>query len=249
MTPNPDRDEQRSTDTTSGETRTDTGGDERDDEASGSVRTPELTGGLTGGEGLRNLVGDILDITDGRLDAITHWRRQGVLLEPSDEDVDGIEVEDVESPDAESLNVEADGDLVLSVSGEGGAVRIETGGGHEIVLDDEDGSGSLSVEDSAGNSVEMDPTAGEVSVSATEKITLDAPTIELSAEEEVDIESEGAVSLESDSIASLRSSGLMTLDGALLQLNGGGSPAPAARQGDPVVEGTIVRGSPTVLIG
>jgi hypothetical protein len=221
--------------------------DADDVESSERVRTPELTGGVTGGERLLDLAGDNLDITDGRLDATTHWRRAGALLEPSDDDVDGIEVEDVESPDAGSLNVEADGDLVLSVSGEGGAVRIETGGGHEIVLDDGGESESLSVEDSAGNSVEMDATTGEVSVSATERITLDAPTIELSADAELNIVSEGAVNLESDGNASLKSSGLMSLDGAIVQLNGSG--LPAARQGDPVEDGKILRGSPTVLIG
>ena len=119
--------------------------------------------------------------------------------------------------------------------------------GHEVVLDDECGSESLSVEDSAGNSVEMDPTTGEVSVSATERITLDAPTIELSADAELNVASEGAVNIDGGGIASLKSSGLVTLDGALVQLNGSG--LPAARQGDHVEDGTIVNGSPTVLIG
>jgi hypothetical protein len=203
------------------------------------IETDELTGRVCGGERVADLAGENLRIDDDRLDAVTNWRRTDVLLEPTDEDVDGIEVEDVGSPDEEDLRVGSDADLVLSVSGEDGAVRIETGGGHEIVLDDEDGAESLTVEDSAGNRVEMDATAGEVSVSATERITLDAPTIELSADAKLSVESGGN--------ASLSSAGVMALAGSLLTLNGGA--APAARQGDPVEDGTIAFGSPTVLIG
>ncbi|MEF8877013.1 MAG: hypothetical protein V5A60_09865, partial [Haloarculaceae archaeon] len=188
------------------------------------IETAELTGGLCGGERVTDIAGENLGIDDNRLNAVTNWRRRDVLLEPTDEDVDGIEVEDVESPDEADLRVEADADLVLSVSGEDGAVRIETGGGHEIVLDDGDGAESLRVEDSAGNSVEMDAAAGEVSVSATERITLDAPTIELSADAKLSVESGGN--------ASLGSAGVTALTGSLITLNGGA--APAARQGDPV---------------
>ena len=203
------------------------------------IETAELTGGLCGGERVTDIAGENLGIDDNRLNAVTNWRRRDVLLEPTDEDVDGIEVEDVESPDEADLRVEADADLVLSVSGEDGAVRIETGGGHEIVLDDGDGAESLRVEDSAGNSVEMDAAAGEVSVSATERITLDAPTIELSADAKLSVESGGN--------ASLGSAGVTALTGSRITLNGGA--APAARQGDPVEDGTIAFGSPTVLIG
>jgi len=182
-----------------------------------------------------------------RFPLVTHWQRAGALLEPNTEDVDGIEIEDVESPDEEDLHVESRADLVLSVSGGQGAVRIETEGGHRIVLDDADGSESISVEDSGGNSVEMDATTGEVSVSAAEQITLDAPRIDLSATEEVNVESTGAMTIESGSNANVNSAGVLSVTGALIKLNDGG--APAARMHDPVTDGTIVFGSPTVLIG
>jgi len=194
------------------------------------VETNGLAGGVTGGEDVEQLVGDGLAIVDGRLTATCRWRRTDGLLEPSDEAVDGIEVEEVESSDDEDLTVESSGDLVVSVSGGEGAVRIETEGGHEIVLDDEDGAESVSVEDSAGNRVEMDATTDEVSISANAKITLDAPTIDVSAGGTLNVESRG----------------ITTIDGALVKLGPGGTPA--ASVGDAVVDGTISTGSPIVLI-
>jgi hypothetical protein len=153
--------------------------------------------------------------------------------------IDGIEVERIEPPENKNLNVESSEDLVLSISGGQGAVRIETDDGHEVVLDDE--SESLSVKDSGGNSVKMDANTGEVSISASEKITLDAPEIELSAGAGLNIQSGGN--------AELMSSGVVDIEGALVQLNGPG--APAARQGDPVDDDDdlILAGSTTVLIG
>ena len=215
MTPTPDRNEDSTRPTTGDATQPDT---EADDEP-----TAESLEALR----LR------------RYPPITHWRRKGTRLKPSARDVDGIEIEDVESPDEKPLHVESETDLVLSVSGGQGGVRIETAGGHRIVLDDADGSESISVEDSGGNSVEMDATTGEVSVSASERITLDAPRIDLSADEEVNVE--GGAS------ANMRSSGLVSVKGALVKLNDGG--APAARHGDSVTDRVILGGSSTVLIG
>jgi hypothetical protein len=206
------------------------------------------TTGMDEGAVIADFAGNNLSIDDNRLNAVTQWERADGLLEPAADDVDGIEVEDVESPERENLRVESDADLVLSISGAQGAVRIETPGGHEIVLDDEDGSESLSIEDSAGNSVEMDATTGEVSVSATERITLDAPEIDLSADENVTVESTGSVNVESDGTTRLQSAGLLRMNGAIVSLNGPGG-SPAARLGDPVEDGTITFGSPSVLIG
>lgn len=203
------------------------------------VETDELAGGVTDGNRIDDLVGDNLSIDTNRLNANTHWRKQDVLLEPSEDDVTGIEVEGVESSENEDLNVESDSDLVLSITGGQGAIRIETEGGHEIVLDDADGSESLSVEDSAGNSVEMDSATGELSISANEKITLDAPQIDLSADVNVNVESDG--------LASFESAGPMEVNGAIIGLNG--TTSPAARQGDFVEDGVITSGSTTVFMG
>lgn len=223
MTPTPDRNEESTRTTTADATQPDT--DTDDESIAESLETLRMR----------------------RYPLITHWQRTDALLKPSAENVDGIEIEDVESPDEEDLHVESGADLVISVSGGQGAVQIETEGGHQIVLNDADGSESISVEDSGGNSVEMDATTGEVSVSATEQITLDAPRIDLSAAEEVNVESTGSMNIESGGNAKMRSAGLMSVNGALLKLNGGA--APAARLGDPVTDGEIVVGSTSVLIG
>lgn len=162
---------------------------------------------------------------------------------------DGIEVKQVQAPENEDLTVGADADLLLSITGGQGAIRIETGGGHKVILDDD--AESLAVEDGAGNSVHLDSSTGEVAISATSKITLDAPEIELSAGSQLNVTSAG--------LMDIGSAGPMDIAGTLVRLNGGGSPA--VRVTDPVsvpvpgglepslTTGTILGGSPTVLIG
>mgnify|MGYP000282326460 CR=1 FL=1 len=170
-----------------------------------------------------------------RFPLVTHWQRAGALLEPNTEDVDGIEIEDVESPDEEDLRVGSDADLVLSVSGEDGAVRIETDAGHEVVLNDKSGSESISITDKSDNSIEMDSVSNEISISAGQSISMEAPTIELAADGEVKIESDGKVemsgkgqasvsskgqlSLESNGLMGINATGPLTIEGAIIQLN------------------------------
>lgn len=195
------------------------------------------------GNNLRNLGG----INTERMDDEAFVNRfDGSNLEILDGSLnvtDNLSIEEIETTRLTDgvtdtgLNIGSESDLVLSVSGGQGTLRIETEGGHEIVLDDEDGFSSLSVRDNAGNSIEM--AEGEVSVSADSKITLDAPTIELSADVDLDIESEGG--------ASISSSAVTDIDGSIINLNGGAFPA--ARVGDAVSDGVIQTGSPTVFIG
>ena len=116
-----------------------------------------------------------------------------------------------------------------------GAVRIETNAGHEIVLDDDSGSESIRLEDKSGNVVEMDSVDNAVSISAKQEISLQAPTIELSADGEVNIESNGTVdisgdaqtdvsskgqlNLESNGLMGIDATGMLTIRGAMIQLN------------------------------
>lgn len=204
-----------------------------------TVTLDEIGGSLTGGESVNELAGDNLVVDSGRLDVTSAWSRTDALLEPSDSDVDGIEVDAVRSSDEANLEVESDSDLVLSISEGAGAVRIETPGGHEIVLDDADESESVAVEDSAGNSIELDTTSDTVSISANQKIELDAPTIELSAGADLDLDSGGN--------ANIGASGVMDLAAGLIEL-GGSAGQPAASVGDRVEDGLIQSGNPTVLL-
>jgi uncharacterized protein involved in type VI secretion and phage assembly len=118
-----------------------------------------------------------------------------------------------------------------------GSVTVETTGGHRIVLDDGDGegSGAVTIEDAGGNSVEMDASDGEVAIMATDTISLDADTIDLSAREAVTVDSEGSVdvsgagtvtvdsdgqlTLESAGLGVLSAAGPLQLRGAIIQLN------------------------------
>jgi uncharacterized protein involved in type VI secretion and phage assembly len=116
-----------------------------------------------------------------------------------------------------------------------GAVTIETNAGHTVVLDDESGGESITVEDKSGNSIEMDAVGNSISISAQQEISLEAPTIDLSADGEVSISSKGKVDVSGDGQASvsskgqlnLESTGIMgidatgplTIQGAIIQLN------------------------------
>jgi len=115
-----------------------------------------------------------------------------------------------------------------------GAVRIETDAGHEVVLNDESGSESITITDKSDNSIEMDAVSNEISISAGKEISLEAPTISLSAENEAKVESSGQLKLSSNAKAELSSgqlnldsdgnmglnaNGALTLNGAIISLN------------------------------
>lgn len=85
-----------------------------------------------------------------------------------------------------------------------GGIEIETNAGHKITLDDSSGSETITIEDTSGsNVIEFDGTAQELSIEAGAKLSIDAPQVELSA----------------DGNMKLDASGVLTLKGALIQLN------------------------------
>jgi uncharacterized protein involved in type VI secretion and phage assembly len=115
-------------------------------------------------------------------------------------------------------------------------VEIETSAGHKITLDDTSGSEKITVEDKSGsNSITMDSAKGEVSIAGQKKISLSAPTVELSADSEVNIAAKGKVNMEgkgqvnvsskgqlnveSNGIMGIKASGPLTVKGAIIQLN------------------------------
>ena len=115
-----------------------------------------------------------------------------------------------------------------------GVVRIETSGGHTIVLDDSGGSKGVTVEDSSGNSISMDANSGEVSITAGQKLSLSAQTIELKADREMKLESTGTTDIsgaqtsvtgnaetkiESSGMVKVNGSGMVEVRGGLIRLN------------------------------
>lgn len=116
-----------------------------------------------------------------------------------------------------------------------GKVTVETNAGHTILLDDTSGSEAVTIEDKAGNTVEMDSTAGEIGIEANSAISLEAPTIELSADAEIAIESsgklemsgdaqtkvssKGQLNVESNGLMGIDASGPLQIQGAIIQLN------------------------------
>lgn len=85
-----------------------------------------------------------------------------------------------------------------------GGVVIETDAGHTITLDDSSGGETITIEDSSGaNVVEFDSTSQSLSIEAGASLSLEAPQIELNA----------------DGNLSIDASGVLTLNGAIIQLN------------------------------
>ncbi|MFA9516354.1 phage baseplate assembly protein V [Halopenitus sp. H-Gu1] len=85
-----------------------------------------------------------------------------------------------------------------------GKVEIETNAGHTIVLDDASGGEKITIEDESGqNRIEFDAVSSSVSIEAGAKLTIEAPQIEVSADGNLTIDA----------------SGMLTLKGAVIQLN------------------------------
>jgi uncharacterized protein involved in type VI secretion and phage assembly len=114
-----------------------------------------------------------------------------------------------------------------------GAVTVKTNAGHEVVLDDESGGEAITIEDKAGNSIEMDAVGNSITLDAKKEISLEAPTIKLSADAEVSIDggtsvdvsgatvdvSGGMLNVGSDGNMTLDANGMMIINGAIIQLN------------------------------
>lgn len=116
-----------------------------------------------------------------------------------------------------------------------GSVSIQTTAGHKIVMNDKSGSESVTIEDNAGNSLKMDAAGKKIEMSAKQEISLDAPTIKLSAKSafevssngkvaisgtgKVDVSSNGQLNLKSNGLMGINAAGPMTIKGAIIQLN------------------------------
>lgn len=83
-------------------------------------------------------------------------------------------------------------------------VVIESSGGHTITLDDSSGSETITIEDSSGqNSIEFDGAAGSLTIEGGTNLELKATNIDITGDGQVTIEA----------------SGILTLEGALINLN------------------------------
>jgi uncharacterized protein involved in type VI secretion and phage assembly len=118
----------------------------------------------------------------------------------------------VDAPPADNADGSNDLRLVRSRGGhelvfddaDGGGIEIVTNAGHRIVLDDTGGGETLRIEDASGeNHLEFDAAGGSVTLTAATSVSVSAPELTLSGDGNVTIES----------------SGMLTLKGAVIQLN------------------------------
>lgn len=138
------------------------------------------------------------------------------LPEVGDEVLVGFENGDIDHPyvlgalwngedDPPEVNADGDNDVrqIRSRSGheltfddtEGDeAIRIETAGGHSIVLDD--GDGTITIADSGTNTIEIDGSSGSISISSSGTLSIDASMIELSSDGNLDIDAAGVLRLQ-----------------------------------------------------
>lgn len=93
-------------------------------------------------------------------------------------------------------------EIVLDDSETDGKVEITTNGGHSVVLDDS-GGGAISIEDSGGNKIEFDSGGGSINLSSTGTLSIEAPMLEF----------------KSNGNANIEASGVLTLKGAIIQIN------------------------------
>jgi uncharacterized protein involved in type VI secretion and phage assembly len=147
---------------------------------------------------------------------------------PADNNSDG-------NNDVRSITTRSGHKIEFDDNDQNGIVTIETNAGHKVELDDASGSEKVTIEDKSGNSVEIDAVKNSISLSADQKISMEAPTIELSADGKVDVSSDGKVDisgkgqaavsskgqlkLEASGIAKLDADGIAKISGALVQIN------------------------------
>lgn len=81
------------------------------------------------------------------------------------------------------------------------AVRIETAGGHTVVMDD--GDETITIEDTGSNEIEFDGASRSLTISSDASVTIEAPSIEIT----------------SDGNLTIEAGGVLKLDGALITLN------------------------------
>lgn len=84
-----------------------------------------------------------------------------------------------------------------------GKVVVETAAGHTIELNDESGNETITIEDTGGNTIAFDGTRGSLSVSGATRLSVEAPTVEISSTGNLTIDA----------------SGVLTLRGALININ------------------------------
>lgn len=95
-------------------------------------------------------------------------------------------------------------EILLDDNKQSGKVEITTNAGHTITLDDSSGSEKITVEDKSGqNTIEFDAVAGKLDLEAGTKLSLKAPQLELKGDGTVKVEA----------------GGMLTLKGAMIQLN------------------------------
>jgi hypothetical protein len=93
-------------------------------------------------------------------------------------------------------------EIVLDDTESAGKVAVTSNGGHSVVLDDA-GGGSITVEDTGGNTITLDSGNGSITLSGASKLSIQAPMLEFKA----------------DGNATLEASGVLTLKGALININ------------------------------
>ncbi len=81
------------------------------------------------------------------------------------------------SVDQKLIRTRAGHQIVLDDSAGSEAVTVETAGGHTVTLDD--AGATITVETSGGNRIELDDGSGTISITATTKLVLEAPQIEI----------------------------------------------------------------------
>lgn len=136
----------------------------------------------------------------------------GTAAPPEGNESGETDVRTVESPDGNRI--------VIDDTTDDGRLLLETSSGHRVHIDDD----RIAVTDASGaNSVELDSAAGTVSIAADERIDLEAPTVQLSAESSLTLEGGGGLTLTSDAEIDLTSKGRLRADSAgAMSLNASG---------------------------
>jgi phage protein D/phage baseplate assembly protein gpV len=180
----------------------------------GDFNRPFVLGSLWNGKDKPpEAISSIVNST-GKVDKRIIRSRTGHTITLDDTDGGG-KVSIIDQTDKNLIEIDSSQNTVAIKSDD--KAEIETKSGHKVILDDS--GGKIEVIDKSGNnSVKIDSNQNSISIESAMKLTLKAQTIEIEAQNQMNLKASAQMNVES-AMTTVKGSGKLTLQGGMVQIN------------------------------